>query len=1391
MSKTILEYLNNELKLSKIVQNIEKDFQNGYLFAEILQKLGYLKKDITFFKKDAESEIEIQENFKKLKVQLNEIGIHLDEGTIKSIYSCEKNVSSNLIYKIKTKICRKNIGFDDIMDKIQLHQKEEKKLNKNNKIMQSTIINFNKKEVKIQRSRSSSNFSDISNFYISSNNIPFIESNKKNKTNYNFFSKNKSNSFNNKRNLKRGISSLKNNLGFQPLKKSGSASDLITLKNNLGYSSKIGKIDYNNNDFKLDKNKIGFNSKYFSPQIYLKKNCKNLNQISEQEFEDFSKNIIPDIKLKNSKANNINPKNIINKFNRTKIEDKFIKYSCFEYNTLKVGIDIKDIDPKLKKYGIGYNSDFIPSKIVASRLKEKVNEYEEMKKKKKEEKKLLTEEEKIYKYSILKSDKFNEDKTFYMQFDKSKQFYKMNEYEKKRKIKFPLKSRKMIEEINKNKKFMSNFINNNLSNKKGYRTSINFYENKNFIPFNFFEEINKNDIIERKKKFELKQLKKDKDFVEVEDMVNLIVDITEQCYIYQNKKKTEFINLPEYKNWIQLFINGKTCLKIVERRNSVINMDTNNENNEKKNKNNKNEKDNKENVNKLKAEKIKNEILKSDFCTNELIDYSFGRGYWNQKLYVPNDIFGSQLHIYQVLGDSLLSMVASGKIVLQGIKPSTFLKMKNEEFELKEEEKENIVIPKENKRNQIFGELIELNYDNNPNNNNFLNINNSSELNLEIFNNSETNNKTNYSEYDLSYIPIKIILMGNSFSGRKTQAELLCNKYPGLKMYSIKKIINFYSDEYERFYVVNTENNNSKKVARKSQADLIKEKEKEEEMKKFEDVKDLIEEYALKKINDVSDEIKLKLLLREIKKDFPHKKDKEIYEEIHKRNDRKKEIELEIKSIKEEQDKKSKPKTNTNLQKLQTELELLIKESYTGFIIVDYPNNYEQHLKLEEFFSGYIQEIDKSPDKRDLLLNYLTNILDKPYCNISYICPEVINYFKKENKNSKSIFNQYIWLKANEEDIINRSMNRMLDPQTGIIYHTENNPPPPNDKKLNERLIPITEPTPEQLKEEIKTYNLEMPKIIEFLNTFKNFFIINKNDVNEINKDIENELTNSITKFEDRENKDVIVGDLMNIYDPDENSSINYFKRLNEIKKKVKKEISENIIQNWIEFKEKYTFNIKEFIYNINQLKSDVLLKMEVIQDNFIEFLNSPSEKKKTINMFLNKYDSFLENYSSIKSHLLVKEEIDKDIIELTEGLWEIIQSRKKEAINELNIIINNRFIENQLSFFWELLSNLFYAEADNYINKINIIKQFYFEFDINRYSDKFPYEYKLKKGEITKGTNELLLYVEPQKIKKKKLHFQRIVEEDNVYIISPKIDKIYKNCFKMLFKYDKIMQEI
>ena len=46
--------------------------------------------------------------------------------------------------------------------------------------------------------------------------------------------------------------------------------------------------------------------------------------------------------------------------------------------------------------------------------------------------------------------------------------------------------------------------------------------------------------------------------------------------------------------------------------------------------------------------------------------------------------------------------------------------------------------------------------------------------------------------------------------------------------------------------------------------------------------------------------------------------------------------------------------------------------------------------------------------------------------------------------------------------------------------------------------------------------------------------------------------------------------------------------------------------------------------------------------------------------------------------------------------------------------------------------------------------------------------------------------------IKKEKIkpRLKKYEEEEKEYIISPKIDKIYKNCYKLLFNYDKKLKE-
>jgi hypothetical protein len=45
-----------------------------------------------------------------------------------------------------------------------------------------------------------------------------------------------------------------------------------------------------------------------------------------------------------------------------------------------------------------------------------------------------------------------------------------------------------------------------------------------------------------------------------------------------------------------------------------------------------------------------------------------------------------------------------------------------------------------------------------------------------------------------------------------------------------------------------------------------------------------------------------------------------------------------------------------------------------------------------------------------------------------------------------------IFLDVPSEECFRRSQNRKIDPQTGTIYHLEDNPAPEGDNKLRDRL---------------------------------------------------------------------------------------------------------------------------------------------------------------------------------------------------------------------------------------------------------------------------------------------------------------------------------------------------
>ena len=1287
MSETLLNYLNNEFKLSKKITNFEEDFSNGFLFAEMLHKKGLINNLNDF--NDTDDILQIRQNYYKLQSPLKKINIHLDEKTMRNLYNKEKNASANFIYKMKIQFDRKNINFEELMNRLNLHETIQKKEEENSKPFKSL---YNKTFTQISTLTENNNNTEEDNNNINKNNnkivLPIIS-----KTKRNFY------------------------------------------------------------------------------------NRKTLFLIEEE--------ILPK-KKKNSNLNILTPRNnqILTEQNNLKYNNEnFVNYPALDKNLFDIGLELKAIDLKIKKYGEGENQNFIPTKIILKKINNIVNEEKRKKKEEIESHKFIPEHEKLIKNSILNNQNNNNEKKSKPKLKKNVPLFKQFEYEKKRQETFNLMAKTMYnEKINRKTSNTNKFYETNANFRSIF--SKTFYkknDNDEFNKYTFFNKLNnenlENRYIQLKKKAEIREINNKN----IKIMIDLIYDITTECYNYQNENYSDLVDIPEWKNWMQNFIDGKSSLKIPVKKRSQLEYV--------------------ENAIDDSNEEEKNKILQSEFCTTNFIDYYFYRGDWKNN--ISKKILGSRLHIYKTLQEDIFTLIASGKQILGGLKPKEMLKMKNSDFELFDNEYENITIPKDNIiNNLLFGDLINLNYDNvhcllnnninseeikeNEQNNNEKNINeenkNSNEKEEEHNqskndneNNIENKNDNNNEEIlsipnnlDFSYIPLKLCLIGHIFSGRKTIGNLLSEKYPKLKIYSIESIIKSLIEVYEKI-IMPIESHPKFKSMKKNQIENFN-KEKESLKEEYKLYIPIIEPYYKKEIDKISDEDKIKILISYIQKDFPFKSKEEIKSNIQKKNEKLLFYNTEIEKIHEEQQKKPNAKMK-DLQNYLKEIEKIQNEQIEGFILVDFPETFDQFILFEKLTTGFKQEIDKPPN--EILINKfkISEIL-----NISYINNKNIY---NENKKSSGFFDNYIWLEVNETETIRRVNNRKLDPNTGIIYHLEDNPPPEKDKKLNERLVDVTEPTVDYIKVELKNYDIIFPKILNFINLFKNLKKISIFDKNEILIEIENIFKELLNIFENDENKNVLNNNNNNIDNLnteniiEEDETEKYLTKLKEINKKINKNFSENLINNYQKFLIYYKDNIKSFLYEIKIQKENIIKQMNNIQEEFLTFLNLPdNNKKKLLKIFKKKYENFVEKFNLIKRNKIVNSEFNNDIAELTDHFWSLISMKKQDAIDEINDIIKIGYIEKQIELFYKNVEKIFILESKKFVNNINILREYYYNFDPFKNDEKNPYFFEYDFNLILKNTDNFDIYNENENF-------------------SPKINKLYNNCFKILFYYDNVIKEI
>ena len=274
----------------------------------------------------------------------------------------------------------------------------------------------------------------------------------------------------------------------------------------------------------------------------------------------------------------------------------------------------------------------------------------------------------------------------------------------------------------------------------------------------------------------------------IREIILYIIDMTFEGYLYQNKHKTEIIDMDTFLKFYIYFLKNKPLRKKyipIElanyKRSGKIDL-------------------------KYDKENIYNNLTNDE--KNSIEDFIYYLGVWNDDKIFKKNTRGIRLNY---------KYITNKNNIKENNNNNYFCIIEYEPTAL---ENEDLTIPESIPDNYNLGNLLqEIFY-------NQLNINNKA--------NDLIKNHPN-GKWD--YIPYKISLMGYPLSGRKTLAKKIINIYPNIKMYSMRRIINYYFDLY--LQLVNPEEIPEEKIPKKQQGkndkanNKIPDKEKERVYEKF------------------------------------------------------------------------------------------------------------------------------------------------------------------------------------------------------------------------------------------------------------------------------------------------------------------------------------------------------------------------------------------------------------------------------------------------------------------------------------------------------------------------------------------------------------------------------
>jgi hypothetical protein len=102
-------------------------------------------------------------------------------------------------------------------------------------------------------------------------------------------------------------------------------------------------------------------------------------------------------------------------------------------------------------------------------------------------------------------------------------------------------------------------------------------------------------------------------------------------------------------------------------------------------------------------------------------------------------------------------------------------------------------------------------------------------------------------------------------------------------------------------------------------------------------------------------------------------------------------------------------------------------------------------------------------------------------------------------------------------------------------------------------------------------------------------------------------------------------------------------------------------------------------------------------QQKFLEFLKRIDNKQELLDNFVREFNNFSDEFPDLREDGQTKDELHQRCDVLSDELWEVVEERKEQNIEERKRIMDSGDVENGLEFLTLSAQQLMQAELDKF----------------------------------------------------------------------------------------------